>query len=741
MKNINKTKIFSIFVAVVIAITATSCLDPLDSVDDMSNVNIATRNIDPAIWDMMCERGELNPILDHFSFMLMNMLICFDFADLVTHKLFYERRFLQLQDLVDKEVCGWSSFVRKSLDCHSSPHPWLNADFFIENFPDIRISLIGGSIEELRDRHGVAGGNLLDIGLIVVYRPCDYDPEWNYVLPGYRDNVPYEIDCLESFNGFAFLVEFNIVAQVDRMQYNKDFEAFAINVSMMLQCQEFREILKAEVLSMFDGDYNVLVSQLLVNHPHLRDMFNQFHLPNYMLVDDMIQKYPLIQIAIPIHVELWDVFDYWSIPPVVFIPYELEDNVEMILQGFHAWNQQTISSYHEPDFPVVVISENERTKIFPAGTSGNIEDLVPSPPRNLTEATTARGIRLTWQRPTSGIVTGYDVYRRAGYESSFQRITTLYGGQNTFFEDRNVGSEQVYAYYVKAFFEAIDEWYITEDDPYTLIQVPPNFRVSSGASDMVVGTSPTLAVPTGLRLEHGNAGQLVLEWNAQTFASGFEVWRTSTNNHDFTLQATVMENTFIQSGLSAGVFHRYRIRALAPDGTPSNWSNSAATSVSERNIEDPLRLTKFRFRNVQALRRVESWVRGGPELYLTIVAGDNQGARKVTRVGFRPSRRNSHSQWNYVNRTILHQWNPNRDGTIFTFSWVEQDSRTGNRGSVTVSTSFEDRLSDTQTVRSGVNFTYDIASSDDIMGTDNVVWWHRKDTRYEVYPGFYWYMK
>jgi hypothetical protein len=41
----------------------------------------------------------------------------------------------------------------------------------------------------------------------------------------------------------------------------------------------------------------------------------------------------------------------------------------------------------------------------------------------------------------------------------------------------------------------------------------------------------------------------------------------------------------------------------------------------------------------------------------------------------------------------------------------------------------------------GANFEYKIARSDDIMGTSIVTWWNPKNTPFEVFPNFSWFIE
>jgi len=111
-------------------------------------------------------------------------------------------------------------------------------------------------------------------------------------------------------------------------EYNADFDrvAFAVN-RLLREIPDFRNILHIEVGKMFDGDYNVLISQLLKNYNPVVEWFWQCEVG----IQGIVEKYPLIQIAIPVNYEKWD---DEKMLPVVYFPYGYQINSEENLWGY-----------------------------------------------------------------------------------------------------------------------------------------------------------------------------------------------------------------------------------------------------------------------------------------------------------------------------------------------------------------------------------------------------------------------
>ena len=187
-------------------------------------------------------------------------------------------------------------------------------------------------------------------------------------------------------------------------EYNADFDrvAFAVN-RLLREIPEFRNIVHKEVGEQFDGDYNVLISQLVKNYDPVVEWFWQCEVD----VHSIVEKYPLIQIAIPVEYEKWDGQEEL---PVVYIQYEFLDGETPYVHGYDkAGKLWKIDALNDPEVPVAVISMNER--VLP----GDPKDTdIPFAPQNLTATPMPDGILLKWGRPGNYYVMGYEIYKKVG---------------------------------------------------------------------------------------------------------------------------------------------------------------------------------------------------------------------------------------------------------------------------------------------------------------------------------------
>ncbi|GHT19239.1 hypothetical protein FACS189429_6720 [Bacteroidia bacterium] len=533
---------------------------------------------------------------------------------------------------------------------------------------------------------------------------------------------------------------------VDKKQleeYNSDFEtvAFAVN-KLLIKNATFGKIVHTEVEKMFDGDYDVLISQIIVNHPETEKWFNAENVE----IRQMVEKHPLMQIAIPMSFELWD---GGTSLPTVYLPGDYNEGVTKFITGYDKSGKAVAyEETYEPEFPVAVISQNERVKLI---STKSVEDLTPSAPTNLVATKGTMGIYLTWQKPATGEVSGYEVYRKGYGDASFQSVSAFYGQNEIAYFDMQLLPNRDYTYYVKAFYEVPSFAINTSNGKVVLYVSVFNVfslntllftRYYSIPSNTASALSPTVPIPSGMKLEHGNSGQLDLEWTGQSspYVDLYEVWRKSTESPTYTLQGTTagINNFFLQNALSAGVFYRYRVRSKTASGGYSEWSPSIATSASERNVETAFKLTSVKFKDKAAAKKTENWG-GAPELRLKVAKGDNfNNAVIIKTIDYEPaSFKKSYSQWNNANKIILNNWNPNRDGTVFTFSWTEVDGNDEDI-EVKVSTTYENKLDENTTLKVSGDATYKRDVDDEVMGQSIVTWWNPKSTEFEVDPGFNW---
>ncbi len=166
------------------------------------------------------------------------------------------------------------------------------------------------------------------------------------------------------------------VGHYEENEYNSDFSDFAIDGDYDVLLRHFvdkqvkaRSSLKSEI-----RDYTV--KELLEDSYMVGGINNTKS--SVSIIDDLLRKYPDMQIAIPVHAEEWNVNNY--IPTVTFLPLEYDDASTKTLTGYDSkGNIVSIDAINEPDEPVIVISENERMIIEPDPDN----PVKPSAPTNL----------------------------------------------------------------------------------------------------------------------------------------------------------------------------------------------------------------------------------------------------------------------------------------------------------------------------------------------------------------------
>lgn len=140
--------------------------------------------------------------------------------------------------------------------------------------------------------------------------------------------------------------------------------------------QQTRRVVKREVAKKFDGDFNVLYREI-ANKKVGTGTFRQA-LGNAVgkvqkragtlagreaalrNLDEYSSALPQLQIAVPVKLAEWDAEQ--TAPLVAFVPADVEDEDLREVEAFDAAGRRyLLDAQVEPDFPVVVVSLNERT--------------------------------------------------------------------------------------------------------------------------------------------------------------------------------------------------------------------------------------------------------------------------------------------------------------------------------------------------------------------------------------------
>lgn len=252
-------------------------------------------------------------------------------------------------------------------------------------------------------------------------------------------------------------------------------------------------------------------------------------------------------------------------------------------------------------------------------------------------------------------------------------------------------------------------------------------------SSSILKSAPT--GPASLTISHGPANTIILQWADVANETGYEVWRMHQPGETrFGKFATTGQNNnaYVNSSLTVGAKVWYKVRAKNSDGY-SPWSPIMATTVSPRNDGEWLKIKRMRF-SKSALRAVESWVSGAPELRLRVVKGSETGASIVYTSGRMEPRRRKDIKDTWWNKEFqIFTWHTNTYGTVLTFDWQEEDNI--SKLEFKVNASYEAKaLGGTIKAGGEVKFTADKNGS---IGNTSVMWWHNKNQEYDL-SGFKW---
>jgi N-acetylneuraminic acid mutarotase/fibronectin type 3 domain-containing protein len=236
----------------------------------------------------------------------------------------------------------------------------------------------------------------------------------------------------------------------------------------------------------------------------------------------------------------------------------------------------------------------------------------PDAPQGLAAAAGDGQVVLSWQ--ASAGASGYNVYRsdspNVTLDADNRQNATLV--QTTTFTDTNVENGVTYYYIVTAVGEG------GESAASEVVEATP-----------LEGAVPPPDAPQGLSVEAGD-GQVVLSWQASTGASGYNVYRSETQNvevnADNRLNATPLQaTTFTDTNVASGATYYYVVTAVGPGGE-SSASNEASIALDP----DPEQRGAWRSLPASAKNRQEvSYVQLDGKLYLTGGLGEGDTLHEV----------------------------------------------------------------------------------------------------------------
>lgn len=400
---------------------------------------------------------------------------------------------------------------------------------------------------------------------------------------------------------------------------DNDFNNFALVVSEALNEDEnFRSMLKNEALLRYDGANDILLrsfkdSVISVGqiNTSIADYLNGYYSilelsvtqplgsTNNSHVDNLVKKYPDIQISIPEKLDNWN-REYN--PVVVFVPSDANEGETKYLYGYQDGNILLVDANTPPDDPVIVIGHNERPSINP--DSEPLDFTI-----DLELSTFESGIKLFWTiSEEQAFIGGYYIYRKeSGNNGPFVHIATNDEEENRIYYDNSVSPNKNYSYYVKAF-------------DYSEEGTSPQSNIKSI-------TSPDVAASLAkFNAIHQTYDDIELRWN---HASGQYVDHTNlykrvpSIDDEYQLIGSFPINTY--DYIDNSVIHGEKVVYKIEDYV-DNDNHSAPkydfVHVPFRDISQPgeLRISHSSY-DYSHRTDLEGWWNGPPEFKITVVKG------------------------------------------------------------------------------------------------------------------------
>jgi len=517
----------------------------------------------------------------------------------------------------------------------------------------------------------------------------------------------------------------------DNNEYNRDISSLSYSISEALKVsKEFRLIVKNENLRKFDGDYNVLLSQILdislsdvsltdvqlkSGDYSIKDLLEEFYMApnadssslrnvnsNYSFIDDLLEKYPLLQIAMPVHAETWDCE---TIPVVTFIPSDFVEGFTKSVIGYTADGDTiAIDAETPPGYPVVVISLNERIE---ESEISKIIKRSPVAPSTFTGSASSTGILLTWNY--SGNDSDQLILEKND-GNGYTAIATLTGNQRDYLDNQNIVYGTTYFYRIKA----------------------TNYEGSIYSNTISVTFINKPSAPSNFEIVNYKPGQIFLSWvntfsnptgtvtKIERFIPGISTeWQNVAS-------LSIWENSYYDLNLTYFAYpnNRYQYRIFYDSG--ARGKSDASYDVDYNSLRasgEPLYLTTIYIPN---LGDIESWLQGAPDFFYTVATMNTASESPVKlkdKQFYRPSVRSSHYK---PNIELLGNWDKLFAQSIMSVNLVEDDAD-GLSSKINIIASVKkavkSKIAGDISVGAGGEVTMEFHAVDKNIGTEFVYYW------------------
>lgn len=247
---------------------------------------------------------------------------------------------------------------------------------------------------------------------------------------------------------------------------NSLINQYARTLASALTNREFRALVKSKALKQFDGDYDILASDLYDEELEIancsvsellsmefKNVFPDSSIDaSILFVSSIVDKIPNLQISVPVNCESWNIETF--VPQVVPVPVDFDERDEFIKAFDEDGNIENVSLEVDPIVPFVVVRESERVDrnghlkqfINTTGETGGDTPETPTPTGLTVNNGLANQLLLQWTDVANEY--GYWIYRRTASEN-YSLIDGVETNENIYADNGLVAGEMYY-YKVRA---------------------------------------------------------------------------------------------------------------------------------------------------------------------------------------------------------------------------------------------------------------------------------------------------
>lgn len=443
-----------------------------------------------------------------------------------------------------------------------------------------------------------------------------------------------------------------------KTEYNLDMRDFALAIDIAVNSNSsFKELVHKESIKQFDGAYDVVISKI-ANNKLTQDKSNSGVLkkvksinsnflvsdlledammtvadltqgdnsttspsirinrlkkvsPSKSIINSLIDKYPELQVSVPVHAEDLEDPDY--IPPVAFISEEYEGGISNYMAGYNQSNAIVIDGINEPEKAVIVVGLNERLLPPLEPIDDEVPIVVPAP-TNLVLTKTSEGIQLAWQKLTSASTlntTGYIIERKSPNDIDFVTIKENYGLNNLVHFDNATEAGRYYSYRVRAFLNVVDP--NTTRIYSDISNIPPSIEAPARPSS-----------PKTFSVVQATSNYAELAWSTDPaqYISSTKIYKNVVGVPSYSLFNSYTPNEYhdFDTQIQGGQVIKYAIQ----NETSTGKSNILYDYIHV-SYRDPSKTSAVRIKSIKCDgRSFEPWGMGPPEFRIKVVGGNKK---------------------------------------------------------------------------------------------------------------------